>query len=841
MRAADPAEVRRVAAGPVPDWVRSCEWNFPAAAKGAAKPDDKRYLLYELQEHPARTEKFVRIVVLMENEAGVQDSGNLSFGFNAGFQELVVHRVQVHRDGQVLDRLDATKIKVIQPERDLDDHVLTGGQSALLFVEDLRVGDALEYSYTTRGANPALGGHFAARYKVQSNIAVDRQRVRVVWTSPEPLRVKPDAAGITPTVQPFAEGTEHVWDFAALKPIPWEDYLPPAFEPHPFVELSDFHDWSRVVDWALPLYRLDDATVPPELADLIARWKTEENSPAGQALRALAFVQDELRYTGLELGPDSYRPAPPLETFQKRFGDCKGKVMLLCLLLRELGIEAWPALVDTYLRDGVAQRLPSPFAFNHVIARIVIGGRSYWVDPTRSHQGGPLAERQISPFGKALVIQAGGRELEDVPVLKTTGLQQRTVSTFQIRGYDVPAEFSVKTIFRGAGADDMRATLARSKPKDIAKDYLNFYARYYPGVAEAAPMTFADDRRANVITMTEAYEVRELWKPKEDKRWLKAEFWPESLIGMLREPSTRLRSMPLALPNPHRREHEVIVKLHDKGWALPEERMNAEHEAFTFSYRRTATESSVRFLYRCETLAREIPAAAVPGYLAKRKEVEDRLGDMLSRGPEAGASGMGRINWLMVVIALFGFVACVGAAIGYAWWSARPRPALAGIMPPPLPGLGGPVGLGGWLVLVGIGLCLGQVRILFDIVSGAGNYLLLDSWEAVASPKADGYHPLFGPLLMFEMLGNIALLVLNALAVTLFFTKRKTFPRVYIALLAYQLCFLLADHVLGAQIPAVAKQTDVSALRDLVRAFAGLAIWGSYALVSKRVKATFVH
>lgn len=838
---ADAAAARKVSVGAPPDWVRSCEWSRPESISAAEKSDDRRYLLYEIQEHPARAEAFVRVVVLMQNEAGVQDSGNLSFGFSPDFQELIVHRVQVHRGSETLERLDEAKIKVIQPERSLGDHVLTGRQNALLFVEDLRVGDVLEYSYTTRGANPVLGGHFAARYKVQSSQAVDRQRVRVVWTSPEPLRVVHSAASATPEVRPFEGGNEHVWDFVGLKSIPWEDYLPQAFEPHPFVELSDFHNWSRVVDWALPLYRLDDAPLPAELAEHIARWKREEPGPVERALRALTFVQDELRYTGLELGPDSYRPAPPLETFQKRFGDCKGKVVLLCLILRELGVEAWPALVDTYLREGVAQRLPSPFAFNHVIAKIVIAGRNYWVDPTRTHQGGPLSERQISPFGWALLIKEGVRDLEAVPPPFAPRVQQWTLSTFSVKGYDVPAEFSVKTFFRGAGADDMRETLARTKTPDIAKDHLNFYAKNYPGIAESAPMTVNDDRRGNVVTLTESYTVRDLWKPEEDGKRRKAEFWPDSLFGMLREPSTRLRTMPLALPKPHRRDHEVFVHMHDKGWRIAEERRKVEHDAFRFNYHRTATDTSVRFVYSCETSAREIPAAAVAAYLGKRKEMENQLGDTLTRGVETKTSGSSGLNWLMVVLAVFALATCVGAAIFHHWWANRPRPGTGGVEPPELPALGGPVGLGGWLIIVGIGLCFGQIRILADLATSAGSYFLLDSWEAVASPKGESYHPLFGPLLMFELIANSGIFVMNAYSIVLFFTKRRTFPRIYVALLVCTALLQLADMMLGSQIPAVAKEQNAAAIRDLARAFIGALVWGSYALVSKRVKATFVH
>ncbi len=77
-------------------------------------------------------------------------------------------------------------------------------------------------------------------------------------------------------------------------------------------------------------------------------------------------------------------PARADETWQRRFGDCKGKTVLLLALLKELGIQAEPALVSLGGGDGLDERLPSLGAFNHVIVRATIGGKVYWLDGTRT-------------------------------------------------------------------------------------------------------------------------------------------------------------------------------------------------------------------------------------------------------------------------------------------------------------------------------------------------------------------------------------------------------------------------------------------------------------------------
>jgi len=315
------AEVTNVWILPVPDWVRLDSWSMPANRSSAASSQDFRYLLHEVQLHPREKEKFVRVVRLLENQNGVQDSGSLSFSFDPGYEDLLLHFVQIHRAGKVLERLDRSKIKIIQPEPELDGHVLTGEHSAVLFVEDLRVGDVLEYAYTVRGANPVLKGHFSTRLFVQGSRPFDRERLRLIWPHGKAIFLRQHLSEVPPRKVSYADGEEYMWDFANLDGIHAEDDLPVSYEPYPYIEASDFEDWSKVVEWALPLYSISPSTLSADISDLIAKWRSSPNSQEEQARQALEFVQDEVRYTGIELGPDSYRPTQPSETLRTRFGD----------------------------------------------------------------------------------------------------------------------------------------------------------------------------------------------------------------------------------------------------------------------------------------------------------------------------------------------------------------------------------------------------------------------------------------------------------------------------------------------------------------------------------------
>jgi hypothetical protein len=704
----------------------------------------------------------------------------------------------------------------------------------VLFVEDLRVGDVLEYAYTIRGANPVLGGHYSSRFMLQSYNPVGRELFRIVWDDKTPLPYRLYLSDAHPAIQPRADGVEYAWGFTNLAAISYEDCQPASFEPCPYVEASDFPDWRSVVNWALPLYDVSPTNVPAEMRDLIAGWESSALADEEKARWALQFVQDNLRYTGIELGPDSYRPSDPVETFQKRYGDCKGKTVLLRFLLQQMNIESYPALVNSSDCEAIGHRLPSPFAFNHAILQVKLFKRTLWLDPTASHQGGLLWSRYVSPFGKALVIRPGNDALEDVSGNEPDNAwQQNVTSTFFIKDYESPVRLTIRTEYRAASADDMRGSIAGTDATDLARNYFNYYTRLYSGLRSDAPLKFGDNRQANIVTVEESYTITNLWTLDEPAKLWKATFYADNFYNALTDPETRIRKTPLALSYPMLRKQQIIVHLPDKDWQVSDLTTNVENDAFSFKYKRHLADSTVTYDYECRTKVPSVAVDSVPGCLAKRDRLEDLLTDTLQR--PAGKVTKS-INWLMVVVAIFGAGA---TALGCTWYWRRPN-ANRETIPPSLNNR--PLqGLGGWLILVGFGLCLTPIVRVVILGQNWEGYFSAQVWQAVAMPQGESYHPLYGPLLIFEMLGNVFFLGLNLLTLGLFFAKRKAFPNVFIAFAVCFAIFLILDDVGCMLIPSLRSGAAAKDHTDAIRQIFYAMIWSLYMVKSKRVKATFIR
>jgi len=84
----------------------------------------------------------------------------------------------------------------------------------------------------------------------------------------------------------------------------------------------------------------------------------------------VAYLNREIRYTGIEFDRASIIPHMPSETLEHRYGDCKDKATLLVALLRSLDIPANVALLAIGDRLEVPIDQPGLGLFDHAIVYV---------------------------------------------------------------------------------------------------------------------------------------------------------------------------------------------------------------------------------------------------------------------------------------------------------------------------------------------------------------------------------------------------------------------------------------------------------------------------------------
>lgn len=149
-------------------------------------------------------------------------------------------------------------------------------------------------------------------------------------------------------------------------------------------------------------------------------------------------------------------------------------------------------------------------------------------------------------------------------------------------------------------------------------------------------------------------------------------------------------------------------------------------------------------------------------------------------------------------------------------------------------------GLGGWLVLVGLGIIISPLRLISIVFPVYSEIFSNGSWVVLTTPGTEAYNPLWAPILFGEMAINGGLVLAWIFIAYLFFSKKKVFPKWYIGMVLFTLAFILIEALAIKSVlpnePVFDAETGMEFGRSVIFAL----IWVPYMLVSKRVKATFV-
>ncbi|HSD29792.1 MAG TPA: transglutaminase domain-containing protein, partial [Vicinamibacteria bacterium] len=338
-----------------------------------------------------------------------------------------------------------------------------------------------------------------------------------------------------------------------------------------------------------------------------------------RALKAIRFVQDEVRYLGVEMGPSSHRPHAPEWVLEQRYGDCKDKALLLVALLRALGIEANPALVNTSVRRGLDERQPSPLAFDHVIVLATIGATPVWIDPTRSETGGAPETFESPPYERALLVREHATTLMTIPPAHRADPTLLVEESYSVGAAGMPARLAVTTTCRGPDADERRQALARVSKPERAERYLNHYAREDPAVRALSAPAFRDDREANVLVEEEHYELPGFWTEG------RHDFYAWAVGGELRRPASALRSTPLAVKHPVHLEHKLTIELPEPLDIEPH-RQVVRSPGFSLGSRSEVLGRRVTLTYSYRSLDSAVPASETRRHLDAIDKAERALG-----------------------------------------------------------------------------------------------------------------------------------------------------------------------------------------------------------------------
>ena len=611
-------------------WVRVAQVPdaWPADAPGAQGAGWRNWLLDAQVDRrgPVPRRYFDHVVEATTPEL-LAAVAKFSISFSPEYETLVLHRVEVRRDGRWSPRFDASRITLARREREFESDMATGVVSALVVVDDVRPGDLVRYTYSRDGENPILGGLAHDEFVLAWVDPILERRVRVVHPPGTKVATRTTGEVAQPVVRRGADGVEVEHVGRALAAIAPETEVPPWHRIHPTLQVAPERDWAAVARWGEALYA-DDAPLPADLEARVAEWRRIEDEPA-RVSAALQAVQDEVRYFSVLLGDSTHRPAMPAETWTRRFGDCKDKALLLSTVLRRLDVPAVPAMVSAGTRRALGDALPAASQFDHVIVRAAVGGRPLWLDPTLSMQRGPLVQRLAPDYGFALPVEPATKALERVELPPEAVSRTQVTERFEPIDGGAAMRFTVTTRHAGDAAVRNRVDLGARGVEAIARDFAEYYRRRHDGLEVEQPLAVEDDPATGEIAMREVYRIARPWAASTPSQ-RGFDLYADTLAGQVPLSGPVARRHPLWRTHPLDLSHVTQFVVPD-GWRLraaPDD-VAIEEPAFRFS--RTSTRDGsvleVRQAYRSH--ADHVPTNALVRHVDARRKAADALGDRL--------------------------------------------------------------------------------------------------------------------------------------------------------------------------------------------------------------------
>ena len=279
------------------------------------------------------------------------------------------------------------------------------------------VGDLIEIAYrrsdTTQGM---FGDYFGRRHFFHTSDMTPVKDSLFVVSVPTSIQLKYKTRNsqVKPTIRLDEKRSVYRWRLTDLPHLKEETAMPPYREIAPQVEISNYVKWDEFTQWWWNLIK-DQFEATAEMRRTVRRLVQDKKTDRERVRAVYRFVADEIRYVAWEFGIHGYKPYKAADIFERRFGDCKDKSILLVSLLDIIGIEAYPVLLHSTQRRG-REDLTVPLVnhFNHCIAYVPgLDGGTY-LDATgrRSRIDEPL----YSNLGaKALVVTQGRGKIKTLP------------------------------------------------------------------------------------------------------------------------------------------------------------------------------------------------------------------------------------------------------------------------------------------------------------------------------------------------------------------------------------------------------------------------------------------
>ncbi|MFA6583842.1 MAG: DUF3857 domain-containing protein [Elusimicrobiaceae bacterium] len=359
--------------------VKAFRAKFPDAQSLILKEDTA----YTLREDGTWLCRY-RVTVALLTTAAVEMWKQHSEYLDDGRERVKILKATVYMpDGNVLP-FDQANLSIANPQS--EDGMFTD-QASLIYTFPSLASGAIIDLITEREVFSPFNKNFFFPYAVRLNLSPIKSWVFSVSV---PRGKKFYYAAVNfgqkspePKISSSGDETTYRWELNNLGQIIAEGMMPPYEDVNPQVKGALTASWDPVYDWIAPQYlnRMEPDAALTALAKGITANAKDENAKISLLYH---YVQKTIRYNAVKLGMQSnWAGYDAQTTWQRKYGCCIDKVILLAAMLKAVDIKAEPFVLNPFGSPEHDYRIPD-MDFEHAILRVQTGNGILYLDPTEN-------------------------------------------------------------------------------------------------------------------------------------------------------------------------------------------------------------------------------------------------------------------------------------------------------------------------------------------------------------------------------------------------------------------------------------------------------------------------
>jgi hypothetical protein len=308
---------------------------------------------------------------------------------------------------------------------------------------------------------------------MRSRAAIQSSSYTIDIPSTVPLGFADRNLSIEPEIQSVGNRTLYTWTVSDMsiprresQGLDWVEVAPLLV-----VSARDFRisgtqgsleSWSSLGLWIHNLWKGRDA-LPTSEVEKVKAMIADAPTKLEKIRRIYAYLQANTRYVGIQLGIGGWQTEEARSTSSTKYGDCKALTNYMMAMLRAVGIEAYPALINLGTNIDVIPDIPNN-RFNHVVLFVPVDGDSLYLECTSKTY--PMGYLGLANSGKhSLIITPEGGRLVKVPTRRSQQNQQIRTGTVTLDA-NGNARAAFQTVYTGYQHEYYREMDANMTPRD---------------------------------------------------------------------------------------------------------------------------------------------------------------------------------------------------------------------------------------------------------------------------------------------------------------------------------------------------------------------------------------